>query len=392
MVLRIICLMMAVLCGLGLALPAHAAEPLFVGQVHVDIMGENATDARLLALTQAKHDALDDLFKKFVPEHRATIMENLNQARIEKLVRNVEVLNEAVDGNRFRADIRVSYSANMFNDLITRKIEAVESDQQLLTTASLVLPIFEAEDRLYLFESVNPWGSAWANVARNIGRGQIVTPFGDSVDHSIMSAKRAEKADFKEFAPLRRRYGVRDVIILHAKFLTAQAEETEPQEEDDGDAYAILDQEEIEAQKRKQNLILHIKERRVQAKEDEIKIMEYMIDASEDKEELMDRAARDLGIYIMNMQGKTVLRVNEAKQDYHKILLVTPVTTMKRFSWVKERINRLPGAEKLEILALKPEQADMQLHYTGEREVLLQSMEDVGLKFIDRTNYVEIRL
>lgn len=375
-----------------LAVPAHAAEPLFVGQVQVDIMGENASDARILAIKEAKHNALDDLFKKFVPEHRATLMDSLNAKRIEKLVRKVEVMNESSDGNRFRADIRVSYSAPLFNELISRKIEAVESDQQLLTTASLVLPVFEASDRMYLFESVNPWAKAWANVARNIGRGQIVTPFGDTVDYSMMTAKKAGNADFKDFSPLRRRYGVRDVIVLQAKFLTVDTEEEVEKKNKEDDLFSDLDDEETQANRKKQNLILSIRERRVQAKEDEIKEIEYMIDASEDKDKLMERAARDLGIYIMNMQGKTATEVEAAKKDFNRILIVTPVSTMKRFTWIKEQISRVPGAEKLEVLALKPEQADMQLLYTGTREVLLQSMEDLGLKFIDRTNYVEIRL
>ena len=65
---------------------------------------------------------------------------------------------------------------------------------------------------------------------------------------------------------------------------------------------------------------------------------------------------------------------------------------MQRFSWIKERINHVPGVEKLEVLAVKPKQADVQVLFTGTREVLLQSMLDAGLKFDDRTKYLEIRL
>lgn len=373
---------------------ARAAEPLFVGTARVDIMGENASDARALGMAEAKRNALDGLFRKFVPEHRATLMDNLNDKRIDKLVRNVEITNESIDGNRFRAEIRVSYSAPMFNTLISQKIEAVESDQQLLTTASLILPIFEAADRTYLFESVNPWAKAWANVARNIGRGQLVTPFGDSVDYSMMAAEKAEEADFKDFSPLRRRYGVRDVIILQAKFLTKQSEVAPAEEKTQEKVFNIFGEEEEDeaAKKRKQNLILHIRERRVQAKEDEIKTIEFMMDSAEDKDKLMERAARDLGIYIMTLQGQTADKVAEATKEYNTILMVTPVTTMKRFAWIKERISRVPGVERLEVLALKPEQADMQIYYTGEREILLQSMEDTGLKFKDSNQYLEIRL
>lgn len=376
---------------LACSLPAEAAEPLFIGEVSVDVMGQNAADARALALKQAKRDALADLFKKFVPEHKSSIMDNLSDKRIDKLIRNVELVNEMADGDRFRAKVRISYSAAMFNDLITKKIEAVESDEQLLTTASLILPIFETSDRLYLFESVNPWAAAWANVARNIGRGQLITPYGDSVDHSMMSADKAEKADFREFSPLRRRYGVRDVVILHAKFVSKSAygdqttsEETKGDEDEDED--------EENKKKPKHTLALNIVERRVQAKEDEIKILEYIMDSAEDKEMLMERAARDLGIYVMNMQGRTADEIASAQKEYNQLLVVTPVTTMQRFSWVQERLKSVPGVEDIKVLALKPEQADVQVLYSGTREILLESMVEAGLKFDDRTKYVEIRL
>ena len=380
------------LVAIALSLPAHAAEPLFISEAKIDVMGQNAADARALGMKQAKREALDALFKKFVPEHKSSIMDGLSDKRIEKLVRKVELADESEDGNRFRAIVKISYSAAMFNDLITKKIEAVESDQQLLTTASLVLPIFETSDRLYLFESTNPWAKAWANIARNIGRGQLITPYGDGVDHSMMSAREAEKADFRSFSPLRRRYGVRDVVILHARFVSksdmggpvkidAEEDDEEDEDEDDG-----------AKKKRKNTLALEVTERRVQANEDEIKTIEYIMDAAEDKAKLMDRAARDLGIYVMNMQGRTADKVAESRKEFNRLLIVTPVTTMQRFSWVKERLKHVPGVERLEVLALKPEQADLQLFYTGTREVLIESMGDTGLKFDDRTQYVEIRL
>ena len=367
---------------------AQAAEPLFLSKVRVDVLGQNPEDARMLGMEEARKKGLASLLGKFVPEHKDSIMDGLSDKKIKKIVRKVDITNETVTGERFRADVQISYSAAMFNDLITQKIEAIESDQQLLTTASLILPVFETSDRLFMFESTNPWGAAWKDTARNIGRGQLVTPFGDSVDHTIMSAEKALDADFKEFSALRRRYGVRDVVVLSAKFISKEALFAPQKPAGDEDE----DEDEDEAGANQGTLILQVKERRVQAKKDEIKVLEYIMDASENKDKLMERAARDLGIYVMNLQNQTASEVNKASVEYNRLLMVMPVTTMRRFAWIKERINLVPGVEKLEVLAVKSKQADVQVLFTGTREVLLQSMLDAGLKFDDRTKYLELRL
>lgn len=358
---------------------AFAAEPLFISHAQVDVMGQNAEDARALAMVQAKREALKKLLQKFVPEHQSSIMDGLDSEAIDDVVRNISIANEKVDGNRFRGDVSVSYSAAMFNDLITHKIEAVESDQQLLTTASLILPVFETDDRLYLFESTNPWAVAWADTARNIGRGQLITPYGDSVDYSLVDTKKVLSADFKTFSPVRRRYGVRDVIILHAKLLTQLP-------------VGAANQAAEDAEEQKETLVLRVRERRVQAKEDEIKIIEYTMDADEDKDALMHRAARDLGLYVMNLQGQTADKIAAQQQVFESMILVMPVTTMQRFNWIREKLDNIPGIEKVEIMALKPKQADVRIFFSSTREILLQSMLDAGLEFDDRTEYVEIRL
>lgn len=354
---------------------AYGAEPLFIGQARVDVMGETPEKARDMAIKQAKRAALDDLFTKFAPSQKPVLMEAMDEKKIDEIVRDVKFTNELADGNRFRADAQVSVSAGAFNKIVSEQIKAVESDDELLTTASLILPLYETAERIYLFENKNLWGQEWKQVSRNVGRGQLITPFCDSVDYSLLNARDALKFEFHEFAPLLRRYGVRDVVVLHARLIKS---------DEIGDNLA-------DPNARKKPAILQIEERRVQSFQDELKSFEYVADSNETDEELFSRAARDLSVYILKMQKDTIGDVANRKRELQSVMAVVPITTMQHFNWLREKLAKVAGVEVLEILAIKPRQADMRIHFTGESTILVDAMKTAGLHVEVRSNYLEIR-
>lgn len=356
-------------------LAAHAAEPLFIGQARVDVMGESPEKARDAAVKQAKRDALADLCTKFAPSQKSLLMESLTDKKIDEMVRGVKFVNEHADGNRFRAEAQVSVSAEAFNKLVADQITAIESDEDLVTTSSLILPVFETAERTLLFEKKNLWGEEWKGVARNVGRGQLITPYGDSVDYSMLNARDAATSEFHDFAPLLRRYGVRDVIILRAKLIKSDM---------------VGNNLEDPKAKKKPN-ILEIEERRVQSFQDEIKTFEYVADSKETDRELYARAARDLSIYIIKMQKDTVSNVAARKRQLQSIMAVVPITTMQHFNWLREKLSKVAGVELLEVLAIKPRQADLRIHYSGESTVLVDAMKTAGLNVEAHENYLEIR-
>ncbi len=356
-------------------LPAQAAEPLFVGEAKVDVMGESPENARDMALKQAKRSAIKDLFSKFVPSQESILMENLTDDQVTEMVREVKFVNEFADGNRFRADANVSVSATVFNKLIADKEKAVENDDELITTASLILPLFSAPERYYLFESKNPWGQEWKEVARNVGRGQLITPFGDSVDYSMINPRDTLTFEFDDFAPLLRRYGVRDVVVLEARLIDP----------------TLTGDTQQDPNASKEPKILEVKERRVQAVQEELKTFEYVADANETDQQLFGRAARDLSVYIMKMQRDTIGDVASRKKERQSIMAIVPITTMQHFNWLRQKLAKVAGVELVEVLAIKPRQADLRIQFTGDQTILLDAMKTAGLHVENRTNFLEIR-
>lgn len=363
------------LCLLMFSATTFAAEPLFIGTARIDVMGESPENARDIAVKQAKFHALEDLFTKFAPSQKAILMQNLDEKKINEIVREVKFANELADGNRFRADASVSVSAVAFNNIVTEQAKAIENDDELVTTASLILPLFETPERLYLFENKNLWGEEWKHVSRNVGRGQLITPFGDSVDYSTLNARDALKFKFHDFAPMLRRYGVRDVIVLHAKMI--RSDEIGDNTEDPN--------------ARKKPSILKIEERRVQSFQDEIKSFEYVADSHEDEQQLYARAARDLSIYIMKMQRDTVGDVAIRKRELQSLMVVVPITTMQQFNWLRERLVKVAGVEYLDVLAIKPRQADMRIQFTGDPTILVDAIKTAGMHVEPRDTFLEIR-
>lgn len=353
---------MLLLTVMVFAAPASAqqpeGEPLFVGDARVDVLGKNANDARTQAFAEGQRIALEGLLQKFVPDQSERIMKDLTDEAINPMVKSVEVAHETIDGARYRADLNISFSARAFQKLIESNLKAVRKEEDLLTPATLVLPLFDDGEKLKLFEASNLWGEVWRDVALATGAGYIVMPYSDSIDQTLVAADKAMTTSHLGFSPLARRYGARDVIVLSAKFATVEGERR-----------------------------LEVTERRVGEAQDGVKILVYPADFEEEDKTLMRRAALDIAKHITAEQRQVQENAVWKQKKLVSQLITTPITTMQRFAELQRQLVTVSGVAKVEILAVSPAQADLRIQYQGEKSAVQEAMRVQRLKVEDRGEY-----
>lgn len=114
----------------------------------------------------------------------------------------------------------------------------------------------------------------------------------------------------------------------------------------------------------------------------------YRADAQETRDMLLARAARDI---VDNLQTKKHEELATTKGlqggDRNKVMLLASVTTLGSWTQLKEKLLSLPMIDRLEVLAISPQQVDMVLYYRGTPESLEAAIGAQKLRLLKNPTY-----
>ncbi len=343
-----------------LASPAMAGEALVNSEVTVDVAGKDAADARTQAMAKAESDALKALVSKLATATQAeSIISSMDAKKIAAMARGTEVLEEKISDNRYRASLRVSFDADMVSALITKFSEGgAQQDISIKTGSFLMIPSYEEEGTVMLWEEKSPWRMAWKMLGLEINTGDIIVPYGDNTDQGILSAKTLDKATYSNMSALAIRYGVSDIVILQAKFTKTP------------------------------DMLLTVVKRRTNRTQNAVNVLTYRADPQETRDMLLARAARDI---VDNLQNKKTEEISNAKGvlagEKNKVMLLASITTLDSWIQLKSKLASLPMIERLELLAASPQQMDMVVHYRGTPESLANGITGQKLRLTQNQTY-----
>jgi hypothetical protein len=340
--------------------PAWAGDVLVKSEANVDVTGKDAADARTQAMAKGQVDALIELLAKLTPPGQAQdIVATLDGKKIAALVHGTEVLEEKMSKDRYRAKLSVSFDADEVSALISRFNAGVAREELTITTGSfLIIPTYEDDGGAILWDEKNPWFASWKTIGLEITSGDIIVPYGDSRDASMTDVKSIGSATYNSLAAMLQRYGVSDVVVLQAKFTTTP------------------------------DSVLTVVRRRLNRTVNEINALTYRADPQETRDALLLRAARDIVYGLQNKKAEELSKVQDVRGgDRSKIMALASITTLGSWTQIRSKLSTLPMIDRLELVALSPQQVDMVIHYRGSAESLADGIAAQKLRLLQNKHY-----
>ncbi|MFW0777711.1 MAG: DUF2066 domain-containing protein [Rickettsiales bacterium] len=360
MKLFITCLTVIFSLAMTLPNPSWAGEALVTSEVNVDVTGKDAADARTQAMAKGEVDALIELLAKLTPPGQAQdIVATLDSKKITALVRGVEVSEEKITSDRYRARLIVSFDADAVSSLIKTFTTGEASEEaSVVTGAFLIIPAYEEDGQAVLWGDDNPWHKAWSILGLEITAGDMIVPYGDNNDSAIVNINNVSSANYSALSPLAIRYGITDIVILQAKYTRAP------------------------------DMMLTVIKRRINRLKNEINMLTYRADPQETRDTLLARAARDIAD---NMQTKKTEEVSEIRGvragDRNRMMILASITTLRSWTDLRARLSSLPMIDRIELLAMSPQQVDMVIHYRGEPESLAAGIVSQKIRLVKHDRY-----
>lgn len=352
----------ALMVLLAFSLPAWAGEAIVTSEISVDATGKDAAEARSIAMGNANAEGLKDLLNKLAaPGQADIIIGTLDMKKVASMVRGTEVLEEKIGDNRYRARLIVSYDADAVSNLITQfGIGSAHDNVPSKTGSFLFITAYEEDGDTMLWEDRNPWRQTWKMLGLEHNTGDIVVPYGDTNDQSIVGLKNYNTANYATLAPFAIRYGASDIVVLHARYVKTP------------------------------EMMLTVVKRRINRNLNEINVLNYRADLQETRDLLLARAARDVVDSLLNKKGEEISIIQDGvlgNTERGRIMLLASNTTLSSWTVLKTKLEKLPMIEKLEILAMSPNQVDMVAHYRGSLESLEGGITGIGLRLVKNKDY-----
>lgn len=323
-------------------------------EVQVDVTGANATEAREKAIVKAQQDAFGKLMERLAPTQAKEKAALFNAEQINSMVQGFEVVDEKITSNRYRATIRVAFDPEQIRK-VTGHVGG--APMEITSGATLVLPVWHAGDQLQLWEDENPWRRAWGQAAVTSSGGRLVVPAGDLTDVSALDASSALTASFGRLEPTARRYGAGQAVVAEAKAHTENDITT-----------------------------VDVTVKRLGARSSDVAQATFEGAAGEPLENILFRAAADVGNRLLSMQGEFSLDAPNENEE-SRITVISRIESVKDWVILRQKLLAVPAVTGLELAALSPTQVDMVLRFRGAPERLVQGIQGQGLALQRAGNY-----
>lgn len=342
-----------------LPLQAQAGEAIVNSQIEVDVTGKDAADARSQAMGKGATNALIDLLSKLAPPGQAQdILNSLDSRKITRMVKGTEVLDEKITGNRYHAQLMISFDGDELSSLIAKAAEMPNNERDNAINSFLIIPAYQEGGKMILWEDANPWRSIWKIVALENASGDIIVPYGDVKDNNAIDVTEISTSTYASLIPLTIRYGITDIVIVQAKLVE------------------------------KPDLVLSIIKRRISRNRNEINTLNYRADPQETRDLLLARAARDI---IAGLQHKKTEELSTTQVirggEHNKMMMLANISTLDSWTQLRSKLSALQMVDRIELLAISAKQVDIILHYRGSSDSLARAIVSNNIRLVQNKDY-----
>jgi hypothetical protein len=189
--------------------------------IEIDIVAKSSQNdadyAKKVALSDAKKQALYQALLKLSPKRARDIYRNLRTTDLNAYIHSYTINKQKQKAGYYEADVKFRFYKSKLNEVVGIEEGIINSDAEPAGEGLLIIPLFQAGEKLLLFEQGNEWRYALNDVALEVGQGDLVMPFGDVRDQAIADSGAALALNKSAFVQMARKYGTRNVVIARAK-------------------------------------------------------------------------------------------------------------------------------------------------------------------------------
>lgn len=334
-----------------LLLPLHAPSAagaesgnLFTVQdVQVDVRARTASAAREQALNNGQVRALEAMLKRLTLSGDWPRLPPAGPGLATSLVSALEINNERISANRYQAALTVSFDASGIRGLL-RRADIPFSEARYKPV--LILPVYASGGLLSLWTD-NPWRSAWEQAEEKNGLIPYVILDEAETGDSLVSADTAMTLPDSRVVRIRRQYGVANVIAVRAE---AMGPSGGPR-----------------------RLAVRVRD---YGKPETDTFQATIRGSGESMEALAKQAVEDVQIHLEDeWKMQTLARFDER----NRMTVRVPLQSLAEWHRVRSRLENNLLVDRVEILRLTRDRADLRLHYLGDATHLRVSLSQTNL-------------
>ena len=321
------------LIALFFSMNAFASDVFVLTDVAVSAVGESTSDAQIKAVEMGQKEAFHLLMNKIVDEQTPVSFEE--EFDVTPFVQDVSVSDEKMTSQTYKGILTVRFKAEPIRKLL------MEKEAQFLTSLPnpmLLVPVFEDETQKLVFTKDNPIYSYWMKENPKFNLFQIKNV--NSSEAKLQEAQRAwESNSFSAYKKILNELGVSSVLVFHIK--------------KSGDHYAV----ETTVLPQNSAVQAHVS----------LSVM--------DDRTALEKIIKDLvADTFRNMQKRWVYLSTKTASPVEIYNLVTPVSKVSDLKRVKDKMNQLNFAEKVEIKGFKNKLLAVDIAFRGDLDELEQKL------------------
>jgi len=193
---------------------ARAAGDVYtIVRLPIDASGPSAAEARDIAMSQGRVEALQQLFRRLTPQTYWGVLPLVSGSDAVSMVAGLQLANEKTSPTRYLAQVTYSFKPARIREAL-RQANIPFSETQ--ARAAVLLAILDTPEGLFLWQADNPWSQAWKS--RSLGNELVpfLLPLGELEDLVSVNAQDALDENWQVLSPFAQRYGVSEVMLARA--------------------------------------------------------------------------------------------------------------------------------------------------------------------------------
>lgn len=320
---------------------AYAEATYTIENIAVQAEGQNATEARAAAIEDGQAKAFAALLQKL----SAPPQPSVPATQISRMVRGIEVLDEKISSNRYRATLTIAFIPSSVRSYLQQNKISYNAN---IISPTLILPLLSSEEATATTEdsSDNPWQNALSKTLQASNATAYKLPMGDLEDMTQIKNIDTATADFSQLSTLTTKYAVERILFATAKTSTDPATNT-----------PALDVTVTTLSSSKRTSQTH----------------HYTATTDETLTSLFSKAAQEIITPV-----KKAAAVAAAPKGT-KILLNANFSTLQGWMKIRQALSEKPMVQKLDITQLSTNKAELEVYFQGTQADLQRFLQQKGL-------------
>ena len=331
-----------------LSVGVDASDLFTIRSISVDSEADDANAARKLALAEGQERALKILLRKLTLDADHDRLPGVEGSQLGDFVQGFEVANEQRSKRRYLADVTVRFKPNAVRVLLwTAGIPFAES----VSAPIVVLPVFQNDGVIKLWDDPNPWRDAWRRFELQEGLVDLVVPIGELVDLAAINSVQALDGDRPALRNFARVHGADEALVTVAKL------------EFDSNGIPAVD----------------VTVQRYGSVVGPLRVERFTGTSEEGIGPLLNASVSKMAARIeYNWKSENLLAFDE-KQD---IIMIVPIKSLQHWLRLRSGLGKLTVIRETKLLSLSRNEALMHVFYLGSTDRLVSVLAQRGLDLL----------